>query len=120
MKTAGDILNANQQEMICVTEKTTIHEALERMVPQNIGAVLVKRDEEIVGIWTERDLTRNVILPGFDPKTARIGYYMTKNLHTAPFDTPLIKLNEMFLGLYKYQRYRSLFLGHLRQLLALA
>jgi signal-transduction protein with cAMP-binding, CBS, and nucleotidyltransferase domain len=100
MKTAGDILKDKKREMVAVRPEQSIREALERMQVNRIGAILVKRNEKIVGIWTERDLARDVLKPGFDIDTARVEDHMTTRLFTAPDDTPLLKLQEMFLGLF--------------------
>jgi signal-transduction protein with cAMP-binding, CBS, and nucleotidyltransferase domain len=86
--------------MVTVRPEQTIREALERMQMNRIGAILVKRAEKIVGIWTERDLARDILKRGFDINVARIGDYMATRLYTAPDDTPLLKLQEMFLGLF--------------------
>jgi signal-transduction protein with cAMP-binding, CBS, and nucleotidyltransferase domain len=100
MKTAGDILNEKKRDMVTVRPEQTIREALERMQINRIGAILIKRDEKIVGIWTERDLARDILKRGFDINTALIGDHMTARLYTAPESTALIKLQEMFLGLF--------------------
>lgn len=100
MKTAGDILNDKKRDMITVRPEQTIREALECMQLNRIGAILVKRADKIVGIWTERDLARGVLKRGFDIETARVENHMTTRLYTAPDDTPLLKLEEMFLGLF--------------------
>lgn len=100
MKTAGDILNEKKRDMVAVRPEQTLREALERMQVNRIGAILAKRAEKIVGIWTERDLARDVLKPGFDIGSARVEDHMTTQLFTAPEDTPLLKLQEMFLGLF--------------------
>jgi signal-transduction protein with cAMP-binding, CBS, and nucleotidyltransferase domain len=100
MKTAGDILNDKKRDMVTVRPEETIREALERMQVNRIGAVLVKRADKIVGIWTERDLARDVLKQGFDLDTAKVEDHMTTRLFTAPVDTPILKLQEMFLGLF--------------------
>ena len=100
MKTAGDILTDKNRDMVTVRPEQTLREALERMQVNRIGAILVKRGENIVGIWTERDLARDILTPGFDIDTARVGEHMTTKLYTAPHDTPILKLEEMFLGLF--------------------
>jgi signal-transduction protein with cAMP-binding, CBS, and nucleotidyltransferase domain len=100
MKTAGDILNDKKRDMVTVRPEQTIREALECMQLNRIGAVLVKRADKIVGIWTERDLARDILKRGFDIETAKVGDHMTTRLYTAPDDTPLLKLQEMFLGLF--------------------
>jgi len=100
MKTAGDILNDKKRDMVTVRPEQTIREALEHMQVNRIGAILVKRADKIVGIWTERDLARDILKRGFDIDTAKVGDHMTTRLYTAPDDTPLLKLQEMFLGLF--------------------
>jgi signal-transduction protein with cAMP-binding, CBS, and nucleotidyltransferase domain len=100
MKTAGDILNDKKRDMVAVRPEQTIREALEHMQVNRIGAILVKRADKIVGIWTERDLARDILKRGFDIDTAKVGDHMTTRLYTAPDDTPLLKLQEMFLGLF--------------------
>jgi CBS domain-containing protein len=100
MKTAEDILLDKRRDMITVEPDRTVRQALEVMRAHRIGAILVRRGEKIVGIWTERDLARDILAPGFDIDRARIGDHMTVKLFTAPHDTPIVKLLEMFLGLY--------------------
>lgn len=100
MKTAEDILLEKKRDMITVGPDQTLREALELMQTHRIGGILVKRGEKIVGIWTERDLARNILTSGFDINTARVGDYMTSKLFTAPVNTPIIRLQEMFLGLF--------------------
>ena len=36
----------------------------------NVGAIFIKENQELVGIWTERDLVRDSLSEGGDPKTA--------------------------------------------------
>jgi len=99
MKTAEDILLDKGDEIICVTEDVTVFEALKVMTANNIGAILVERGDDVVGIWTERDLMRNVLTEGFDPKTARIGDYMITNLRFASAKDSVYMLMDKFLGL---------------------
>jgi len=100
MKTADDLMKGKSKGLISVSPESTVQEALRIMVERNIGAILVEKDGEILGIWSERDFMRNSLQAGFDITAARVGDYMTTALHSAPRDTPLIKLQEMFLGLF--------------------
>jgi signal-transduction protein with cAMP-binding, CBS, and nucleotidyltransferase domain len=70
------------------------------MSATRIGAIVIEKDDEYVGIWSERDLLRNICNEEFDPKTARIGDYMSAPLQSAPHSTRIYKLEEMFLGLF--------------------
>lgn len=99
MKTAEDILQEKGDEIICVTEDVTIFEALKVMTKHNIGAILVERGDKVVGIWTERDLMRNILTDGFDPKTARVGEHMITALRFASAKDSVYMLMDKFLGL---------------------
>jgi len=100
MKTAEEIIKDNNREMVCISPDQTIREAIRLMTASKIGAILVKKEDKFVGIWTERDLLYNSNQPGFDPDTHLIGDYMTTSLHTARHDTSILKIKEMFLGLF--------------------
>ncbi len=100
MKTAQDILNEKQRDMVWTTGDQSVYVAVRLMADNSIGAVLIKADDRFAGIFSERDLLRNTANPDFNPKTARVGDYMSSPLHSAPFDTNLLKLKEKFLGLF--------------------
>jgi len=96
MKNAEDIVKDKGRGFISVGPETNIHEALQVMVENKVGSVLVKEGDAIVGIWTERDLMRNSITEGFNPKTAVIGDYMTSRFNIAPHSSSIYKLMDMF------------------------
>ena len=99
MKTALDMLQEKGNKIFSVPPDTTIYEALNVMRDHNIGAMLVKENGNIAGIWTERDLVRNSLLAGFDPKTAKIGDYITTNLKKTADDATCYALLDKFLGM---------------------
>jgi len=98
-RTAEDIINEKGSEVVAVSPDTTIYDALKLMNEKKIGAMLIKDKGEICGIWTERDLMQDILLPDFDPKTAKIGDYMTKDLETVSYDTPVYQMADKLLGL---------------------
>ena len=102
MKTAADILASKQQRLITIDSDKTIAEALQVMRANKIGSILLTDPQarDIVGIWTERDLMGNVLTDGFNPRTAKIGSYMTANLHSAPQEATLHEVKEMMLSLF--------------------
>jgi signal-transduction protein with cAMP-binding, CBS, and nucleotidyltransferase domain len=100
MKTAEDIVNDKNREIISIPHDHTIYQAAHKMVENKIGVILVTKNDEIVGIWSEKDLLREIINPEFDPETAKIGDYMTSPVQSAPHDARIHKLEEMFLGLF--------------------
>jgi signal-transduction protein with cAMP-binding, CBS, and nucleotidyltransferase domain len=98
MKTAEEIINENKREMVCVDYGQSVKDAIHQMVTHKIGAILIRKEDRLVGIYTERDLLRNMDTPGFDPAAAPIADYMSSPLCTTAHDTPLIKMTEIFLG----------------------
>lgn len=58
------ILNEKGSDVWAVPPDATIYEALELMAERNIGAVLVMEDDRLVGIFSERDYARKVVLQG--------------------------------------------------------
>ncbi len=102
MKTAEDILRTKTKPLkISIAPERTLAEAVTMMNRAGVGAILVEKEpDQIVGIWTERDLLRSAAEPGFDIQTASVGDHMHSRLFNAAHDTPLIKLEEMFLGLF--------------------
>ncbi len=99
MLTAGEILEKKGHEIISVSPEDTIYNALKTMLSKNIGAILVKDGDEYVGIWTERDLMRNVMDENFNPRTAKIKDYMITGLRYAPHTDSLYQLLDKFLGM---------------------
>ena len=97
--TAEEILGQKGGELHWVDIDSTIHDALTLMVEHKIGSVLVKEGTRIVGIWTERDLMLNRLVPGFDPQTARVGDHMTTGLKFAPHTDSVYDLMDKYLGL---------------------
>jgi len=64
MKRVKDILNRKGSAITSVNPQTTVLEALKIMADQNIGSVVVLDGSSFVGIMTERDYSRKVILKG--------------------------------------------------------
>ena len=100
MKTAEDIVLEKNNEIVKVTKTQTVAEAIDLMNTNKIGAILVEDDNDVVGIWTERDYLRSSSDPAFDPKNARISDHMTSPVYFARHDATLTELEETFLGRY--------------------
>src|SRR5210317_1864612 len=106
MYTAEDMLNEKGTDIIFTAPESTVADALKIMIEKKIGAIVVKDNEDIVGIWTERDLMRNVVTEGFFSKTSKIKDYMSTDLKYANFDETMFSLQDKFLG----KRIRHLFI----------
>jgi len=79
MKTVRDILRTKGHEVWSVRPDATLFEALEKMAEKNVGALLVMEGEEVVGIVSERDYARKIILKGKSSKETRVTEIMTKD-----------------------------------------
>ena len=79
-------------------EMGTIRAAVQLMLDQRLGAVLVERDGRAVGIFTERDLVRRVVAAGIDLDRA-IEEVMTPDPETLRLDDGVaFALNRMVVG----------------------
>jgi len=96
--TAEDIIKDIGEEPLCVPPETTVCDAVKVMLEKDVHAVLIKKDSEYAGIWTERDLMKNTVLDGYDPKTTKVGDHMSFPLKTAPHTDNIFRLIDKFLG----------------------
>ena len=98
MLTAEQILENKGGKIISVDIEATVEGALKIMLENRIGAILITEGEEIKGIWTERDLMKNVVTEGFYSKTSKIKDVMTTNLISSPYTDSLYQLMDKCLG----------------------
>lgn len=80
MKTVRDILKKKGSDAYSVSPQATVYEALQVMADKNIGAVLVIENGKLVGIFSERDYARKVILKGKASKETLVSDLMTRNI----------------------------------------
>ncbi|MEY2793443.1 MAG: hypothetical protein RJA76_1435 [Bacteroidota bacterium] len=80
MKKVKDILASKSKPVISVSPRAKVIEALQLMQSHNIGSVIVMEGESYVGIFTERDYARKVILMGKSSIDASVSEIMTTNL----------------------------------------
>lgn len=99
MKTANDIVAQKGGEIFSVDHRTPLKTALEGMVAKNVGSVVVTKDDQPVGIWTSRDLMRNLLAEGFDPVNRPIESYVLRTIYSAPHSDTAYNLMDKFLGL---------------------
>jgi CBS domain-containing protein len=78
MKSAAQILKSKPEQTVHnITPSTSVFDAVRRMAEKNIGALLVMEDVKIVGIITERDYARKIILMGRSSKETPVRDIMT-------------------------------------------
>ena len=64
MTKVQQILNAKQIQVFSVTQSSSVLESLQLMMEKNISALLIIDDQKLLGIFTERDYARKIILHG--------------------------------------------------------
>ena len=88
MNKVSNILSRKNREAISVPPECSVLKALEIMSSENIGSLVVKENNKYLGIVTERDYSRKVILKGKHSNETTVGEIMSTDLPVvAPSDT---------------------------------
>jgi CBS domain-containing protein len=82
-----DILDEKGRRVISVSPDVTVFRALETMADKNIGGLLVMDRKDLLGIFTERDYARKVILKGKSSKDTLVKDLMTRDPVTVTPDS---------------------------------
>jgi len=72
----------DRRKLLTAAPETTVLEASRLMMKRNTGAVLVVRQDQLIGIFTERDTVFRVIAQGRDPGTTTLAEVMTPSPRT--------------------------------------
>ena len=87
--TVADMLEYKGSHVHTVAPEATVYEAIAMMDARRVGALLVMRDEQLLGIVSERDYTRKVILRGRASRETRVEEIMTRDVITVLGETSL-------------------------------
>ncbi|PKL23285.1 MAG: histidine kinase [Spirochaetae bacterium HGW-Spirochaetae-3] len=92
METVQSILAAKGNVVVSVGPEVAVSEALIKMAERNIGAILVTdEDGKTVGIFSERDFARKIILKGRNCDTTKVKEIMTTKVTYAEPRTTLVE-----------------------------
>lgn len=81
MTIVRQILDDKGSDVWSVEPDESIYQALELMAEKNIGAVLVMEEEKLVGIFSERDYARKIILQGKASRDTPVREAMTSRVY---------------------------------------
>lgn len=88
MRNVNQILEEKGTHVVTVPREAPVLEVIRLMAEHHIGSVLVMQGEELLGIATERDYARKVILQGRSSAETPVGQIMTSPVVTVlPTDT---------------------------------
>jgi CBS domain-containing protein len=88
MKIVRDILEVKGHQVWCIEPAATVLDALRLMAEKEIGALVVRERDKIVGIVSERDYARKVILSGRSSPTTAVKEIMSSPVaYTHPGQT---------------------------------
>ena len=77
MKTAGDLLNDKGGDVWSIGPDASVYESIESMAEKGCGALAVMEGRDLVGIVSERDYARKVILKGKRSQTTLVNEVMS-------------------------------------------
>jgi CBS domain-containing protein len=88
METVAEILSFKGREVLSVKPETRVLSAVELMCERHIGALLVCSGRIPLGVFSERDLMRRVILAGKEPRDTVVADVMTTDVVCVEPTTP--------------------------------
>ena len=91
MLTVRDILDRKGRNVWTIAPEAPVYRALELMAEKHVGALLVLERERLVGVVSERDYARKVILAGKASKDTPVRDIMTSKVY---YVTPSHRLDE--------------------------
>ena len=80
MKTLKQLLTEKKGPLAVVSPHDTVFHALEVMATHNVGAVMVMDGEHLVGIFSERDYARKIILQGKSSQETTVRQIMSERV----------------------------------------
>jgi CBS domain-containing protein len=83
------ILRNKGSQVYSIAPDATVYEALEKLAEKDIGALVVLQGADLVGVFSERDYVRKVILKGRSSKEMRVHEIMSSPVVTVSLQTTI-------------------------------
>jgi len=95
MKTARDLLREKGTQIYSTSPDATVYDALQQMAEKNVGALIVFEGDRMVGLISERDYARKIVLKNkFSLETA-VAEIMSRDVVAVPPDKNLEECMEL-------------------------
>ncbi len=82
MSTIHDVLGRKGGTVLTVSGSVSVLDAIRTMSEANIGALVIQEDEQLLGIFTERDYLKKIALKGLSSSTTPVADVMSSPLIT--------------------------------------
>lgn len=86
----GDVLERKGSQVWSIEPDAKVFDAIAMMADKNVGALLVMEAGQLVGLISERDYTRKVILRGKSSRQIPVRHIMTTPVVAVDIDQPVV------------------------------
>lgn len=107
MSYVKDVLSAKDNKIQSISPNATVFDALKLMSEKEIGALVVMENKKVVGIVSERDYARKIILQGKTSKETLVKEVMSSNLFSVTPDNSVEEAMVLMTG--KHVRHLPVF-----------
>ena len=80
MKTVRELVEGKEQRLLSIAPDDSVYAALKKMAQHDIGALVVVSGDKLVGVFSERDYARRVILEGKSSRDTQVSEIMTRQV----------------------------------------
>jgi CBS domain-containing protein len=95
MNTVRDILQKKGNAVYGVSPDSSVYDALEALEEKNLGALVVVENGNLIGVFTERDYARKIILKGRSSKETLVRHIMSSRPVFVTSDTTIEECMQM-------------------------
>jgi len=83
----SELIQSKGEKVWTVTRETMVFDAIQMMSDRNVGALVVAEGGKMVGMMSERDYTRKIVLKGKSSKTTPVSEFLSEEVVTVTPET---------------------------------